>query len=594
MGSVASAQRPSGELLPAPEIDLRRSARIGLIGAISAIFFAVIGFIVALDGRILFAGDMSAGDVFFLALVFVPAYIASKPPPVIEGYERPEVGFPNALAGLIAGTITCLGLMLLVGSLGSVSEEASTIRRVFPNVTIDLVDYFGRGFNTDLLVAGITVGVLAAAFHAAPIRLRRAINAAVGWLVAFGLLQIMVGQIFDGVGLEGARGWFYRVRGGLTAQGTLVVGLVAFGAYLARGVRDRASIVERQLSEAGKGKRRILWVVGVIALLGGLSALPQVLGTFLSSVLVLAGVFLLMALGLNIVIGYAGLLDLGYVAFFAVGAYTTAVLTSPSSPRWSPELTFWAALPFVVLAAAVAGLIVGAPVLRLRGDYLAIVTLGFGEIARLIVQSDWQGPNFGGAQGIARISTIEIGGFEFGSAQEFAYLIFAAALVFTYISWALQNSRIGRAWMAMREDESVAEALGVNIVVAKLWAFVIGAAFASIGGALFAHRLTTVYPHSFNILVSITVVVIVIVGGMGSVPGVIVAALVLIGLPEFLREFEEYKFLIYGILLIYMMLQRPEGFIPSKRRGRELMEEEQAQDVWLKAQEEEKSEVAAS
>jgi branched-chain amino acid transport system permease protein len=237
----------------------------------------------------------------------------------------------------------------------------------------------------------------------------------------------------------------------------------------------------------------------------------------------------------------------------------------------------------VILAAAVAGLVVGTPVLRMRGDYLAIVTLGFGEIARLLFLSDWLKPTFGGAQGIIRIRDITIGPLEIASPEAFFYAIFIFVLLATYITYALQDSRIGRAWMAMREDEVVAEAMGVNLVAAKLSAFIIGAMLAGFGGALFATKIGSVFPHSFNVIVSITILVVIIVGGMGSVPGVVLAAFVLVGLPELLREFAEYRYLVYGALLIFMMQRRPEGFIPSRRRAEELHEEDLSQDAWLRA-----------
>jgi branched-chain amino acid transport system permease protein len=326
-----------------------------------------------------------------------------------------------------------------------------------------------------------------------------------------------------------------------------------------------------------------------------LAVLPLILGDFLSEVLDIAGIFLLMALGLNIVVGFAGLLDLGYVAFFAVGAYTTAVLTwdrptggaLPGSIQIGPEFSFWLALPFVVLAAAAAGIIVGTPVLRMRGDYLAIVTLGFGEIARILFLSTWLKPYFGGALGVQRIPNIHLGPLEVIGSKGFFYFIFGFALVTIYVSYSLQNSRIGRAWTAIREDESVAEATGVNVVAAKLWAFIIGAMLASFGGALFAVKIGSVFPSSFSIIVSITILVIVIVGGIASVPGVALAALLLVGLPELLQEFQQFRFLIYGVLLILMMLKRPEGFIPSRRRAQELREDEVLQDAWLKAREQE-------
>lgn len=309
--------------------------------------------------------------------------------------------------------------------------------------------------------------------------------------------------------------------------------------------------------------------------------IPIVMGGFMSEILDLVGIYLLMALGLNIVVGFAGLLDLGYVAFFAVGAYMTAVLTSSGSPAFAPQLSFWAALPFVVLAAALSGVLVGTPVLRMRGDYLAIVTLGFGEIARILFLSDWFGPVFGGAQGITQIPSPTIGPLELDTPPEFFYPIMLLVIVAAYISWALSHSRIGRAWNAIREDEPIAEALGVNIVTAKLSAFVVGAALASFAGALFASKVGAVFPNSFSIVVSIIVLVIIIVGGMGNLAGVAVGALVIQGLPQLLREFDEYRFLLYGALLIFMMLVKPEGLIPSRQRVAELHQEEMGQDAWL-------------
>jgi branched-chain amino acid transport system permease protein len=372
---------------------------------------------------------------------------------------------------------------------------------------------------------------------------------------------------------------FLYSGGSLRTVAAVVIGLAGFGLHLVLRRPGRTPL-RTQVARLPNRSRRVAGggALLVAALLIGV--LPSILGSFLSEVLSIAGIFALMALGLNIVVGFAGLLDLGYVAFFAVGAYTTAVLTSPTGGAgW----IFWAAVPFVVLAAAVAGLTVGTPVLRMRGDYLAIVTLGFGEIARLLFLSDWLAPTFGGAQGIKAIPDITIGPWEIRGPQAFLYPLIVLILLAAYVSHALQNSRIGRAWMAMREDESVAEAVGVNIVAAKLSAFIVGAILAGLGGALFATKIGSIFPNSFDIIVSITVLVVVIVGGMASVPGVILGAVVLVGLPELLREFEDFRFLIYGALLIFMMLRRPEGFIPSRRRAQELHEADIAQDAWLRA-----------
>tara|TARA_B100000029_G_scaffold129842_5_gene123372 strand:- start:5216 stop:7243 length:2028 start_codon:yes stop_codon:yes gene_type:complete len=311
-----------------------------------------------------------------------------------------------------------------------------------------------------------------------------------------------------------------------------------------------------------------------------LVSLPILLGVFPSEVLLNVGLYMLMGFGLNIVVGMAGLLDLGYVAFFAVGAYSTAILTSP---RASIELgmSFWAALPIVVLVTGATGLLVGAPVLRMRGDYLAIVTLGFGEIARFLFLSDWFKPWLGGAQGIILIPPVSIGNVQLIGPHKLYYLIITGCLIALFISARLRGSRVGRAWMAMSEDEKVAETMGINTVYYKLLAFGLGAMIASISGAVFAAKLGTIFPHSFNVLVSITALSLLIVGGIGSLPGIIVGALVLVGLPELLREFTEYRLLIYGAILIFMMLSRPEGLIPRVRQTRELDDQELSQDAWL-------------
>jgi branched-chain amino acid transport system permease protein len=238
------------------------------------------------------------------------------------------------------------------------------------------------------------------------------------------------------------------------------------------------------------------------------------------------------------------------------------------------------AVPIAIAVSAIAGVILGIPVLRMRGDYLAIVTLGFAEIIRIMVLSDFLRPALGGAQGILNIPKPVLSLFNYVSPtlmnftikdpQHFYYLIFVGCIIIAFVAWRLQYSRIGRNWMAMREDEDVAEAMGINLVASKLLAFGTGAAFAGLSGAIFASQVGSVFPHSFALLVSINVVCIVIIGGVGSIPGVVVGALALIGLPELLREFAEFRLLIYGALLIVMMLVRPEGLWPSEVRKREL------------------------
>ena len=321
--------------------------------------------------------------------------------------------------------------------------------------------------------------------------------------------------------------------------------------------------------------------------------MPLFAGKLTNELLANVGLFVLLALGLNVVVGLAGILDLGYVAFFAVGSYSAAVLTAATSPKITPEMPWLAALIVVVIITGLVGLFIGAPVIRMRGDYLAIVTLGFGEIIRLLFLSDWLSGWFGGSQGITNIPAAGIFGLTDVAGTDprrVFYLVLTFCALAIYVSWRLERSRLGRAWMAVREDETVAEAMGINTVNVKLLAFVVGAVLGSFSGAIFAAKVGSVFPASFLILVSIVILVVVIFGGMGNIIGVIAGSAVLIGVlggpkqPGLLVEFSEFKLLIYGALLIWMMLARPEGLIPSVRRTRELRQHEMAQDAWLRGE----------
>ena len=315
-------------------------------------------------------------------------------------------------------------------------------------------------------------------------------------------------------------------------------------------------------------------VVVLVLLAAILLVAPQLIGQYWNYTMGTVGIYVLLGLGLNIVVGFAGLLDLGYVAFFAIGAYTVGLLTAPEPHGLM--LSFWVALPIGVLIAALSGILLGIPVLRMRGDYLAIVTLGFGEIIRILAKSDVLTDFSGGPRGVRDIAP-GLFGAEVSKADYFMYFMYLILLgiaLVAFVTHRLQNSRTGRAWMAMREDEDVAEAMGVFTLKYKLLAFAIGAAFAGLGGAIYASRNQFVGPEDFTLLVSINVLCLVIIGGMGSIPGVIVGALVLKGMPEILRELDEYRMLFFGALLIFMMIVRPEGLWPSKRRQMELHEGE--------------------
>ena len=296
--------------------------------------------------------------------------------------------------------------------------------------------------------------------------------------------------------------------------------------------------------------------------------LPLRAGQYWNYTIGTVGIYVLLGLGLNIVVGLAGLLDLGYVAFFAIGAYTMALLTAPAPHHllWN----FWIVLPLGVVLAAITGLLLGTPVLRMRGDYLAIVTLGFGEIIRILSKSDDLTLFTGGPKGVTAVGGPTLFGKPFNSGVDYVYLIFLAVLLIIFVTNRLQNSRVGRAWEAMREDETVSRAMGINTLTQKLLAFAIGAAFAGLGGALFASRNQFTGPDDFSLMVSINVVAVVIVGGMGNIPGVIAGALVLKGLPEVLRQLQDYRVLVFGALLVVMMLWRPAGLIPSSRRKMEI------------------------
>lgn len=270
--------------------------------------------------------------------------------------------------------------------------------------------------------------------------------------------------------------------------------------------------------------------------------------------------FILVALGLNVVVGFAGLLDLGYVGFYAVGAYTTAVVTSGQF-----TLPWIAALPLSVIMAMIAGVILGTPTLRLRGDYLAIVTLGFGEIIRITANnSDW----LGGPRGISKIARPpSFGPLQFGvlNAKPYWYLGFTVILIVIFVLTRLENSRVGRAWAAVREDEDAAELMGVDTFKFKLWAFAIGAAIGGIAGSLYASKVGFINPDNFQLQLSILFLAAVVLGGTGSMYGVIMGGFLVAWIPERFRGFATRRYFVFGVVLVLVMVFRPQGIIP--RRG---------------------------
>jgi branched-chain amino acid transport system permease protein len=314
-------------------------------------------------------------------------------------------------------------------------------------------------------------------------------------------------------------------------------------------------------------------MASVALLLVFLIFIPTRLSQYHNYALGTVGIYVMLGLGLNIVVGLAGLLDLGYVAFFAIGAYTMGLLTAPE-PH-GIQMSFWLAMPAAVMIAGISGVLLGIPVLRMRGDYLAIVTLGFGEIIRILAKSDALTSFTGGPRGVRDIGGPVFFARDLNTEFFFFYLILAGIALVAFVTYRLQHSRVGRAWMAMREDEDVAEAMGVHTLRYKLLAFAIGAAFAGLGGAMYASRNQFAGPEDFTLMVSINVLCLVIIGGMGSIPGVILGAAVLKGGPELLRTLDEYRFLIFGALLVIMMIVRPEGIWPPQRKRMELREAEE-------------------
>jgi branched-chain amino acid transport system permease protein len=321
------------------------------------------------------------------------------------------------------------------------------------------------------------------------------------------------------------------------------------------GANKKLSVVRKRLAE----KRFFIPVMILLAI--ATLAFPYTFSMYQTTIMISALIYVMLGLGLNIVIGLAGLLDLGYVAFFAVGAYAYALLNLHFG------MTFWMVLPLGGLLGAVMGIILGYPVLRLRGDYLAIVTLGFGEIIRLVLEN-WN--TFSkGPSGIANIPKPGLFGIDLTFQQNFIYLyyIMVALVIFTiFVINRLQNSRIGRAWIALKDDEIACQAMGIDKAGTKLRAFALGATWAGMAGVVFAAKTTFINPASFTIWESVIILCTVVLGGMGSIAGVICGALMLILLPEYLRAVSEYRMIVFGAVLVLMMVFKPGGLIENVRK----------------------------
>ena len=622
-------------MVRSPATRWRRVLVVGAIGALLALYLSLVGIVPTFESRTMIDGVLALGESFILGTMLVTGYAAARR---VDGRPLAAV-LAGALAGAITGGVLMLLILIGpavnlrdiflnaapplydVLTLGRGTEAfwmplalgvvigaiGGAIRTLAPplqqSIAVGLLSLIALGLFASLLrspllaspfasIGRLLFGSQGLTLAGAAVTLSAALGAGIGAAVAgrmaggrrrrwgaiagatLGLVISLAFAFFapeiapTGFANDEAAGLGGVIGGAIgIAAGGLLAGWLAQWAARAR--------VDERFEALPATSRRVVRATPLIPLLLLTLVLPFAFGQNFAQVIVLVAIYILMGLGLNITLGLAGLLDLGFVAFFAVGAYAVSLLTS-TSPLGIADLPFWAAVPFAVLAAFLFGALLGLPILGIRGDYLAIATLGFGEIIRILAVSDILRPTLGGPQGITNVpKPLEVPPSDpLSGPTQIYFIALICAGVIAFIAYRLRDSRIGRAWIAIREDEDVAEALGINLIQTKILAYALGAAFAGLGGAVFAALIGAVFPTSINLLVSINVAALIIVGGMGSIPGVIVGAIVLIGLPELFREFQEYRYLFYGAALMFLMRFRPEGLLPSRNVQRELHVEE--------------------
>jgi branched-chain amino acid transport system permease protein len=411
-----------------------------------------------------------------------------------------------------------------------------------------------------------------------PVNLKKSlVDAIMAGLLALIVFGPIVGIVLDGYG--------FNLRPERTA---IIVAIVMAGRFLLSLFLQtpRGRRLAEGFESSGEGvhvlapdyKSRLRWIIPLLIVIA--LVFPVFANKYMLTVVILGLIYVLLGLGLNIVVGLAGLLDLGYVAFYAIGAYGLALGYQYLG------LGFWSALPLSAIAAALAGCILGFPVLRMHGDYLAIVTLGFGEIIRLVL-NNWLdftgGPNgvpvpsptifgleFGRRAKDGGVPIHEYFGFAYNGDLKFMFIyavLFIVVMLVLYIKHRLTRMPVGRAWEALREDEIACRAMGLNHVLVKLSAFTLGASTAGLAGVFFASYQGFVNPASFTFFESALILAIVVLGGMGSTVGVVIAAFVLTVTPELLRSFAEYRVLLFGVLMVLMMIWRPRGLIRISRAG---------------------------
>jgi branched-chain amino acid transport system permease protein len=536
----------------------------GLLSGGIVLYAGVVGMVAAFHEREVINDLFTLGQLVLLLTPFLFAFYNAKQLHEADANIMVVVG-----SGLVTGLLSSIPTIVIL-----LFNDFNEMRNVFANIDRDWIEVVTFDNRKELMTGILTYGFastlsgfVGTIFYILPAKPRKALIYGLSVTMMVGIfgetVRLVLKENMDGDTLNE----IFR-RDTLKQQPAMILFVISTSiGFLWAMLGQRAQSTLQTM----EGKQRSnIQLVGYAIFVGILLILPWVIGRTLSDVAVTIGLFVLMGLGLNIAIGLAGLLDLGYVTNYAVGAYILAVFTSMGPlGLGNGVFTFWMVIPIALLSAMFAGFIFAVPVLRMRGDYLAIATLGFGEIIGKLAISDWLSPYIGGAQGVQAIPKPAFFGLELTNPEELYYIILVACVVTLFVSIRLNNSRTGRQWMAIREDEDVATAMGIDTARAKLLAFTLSAATGGVAGAIFAAKVGTVFPNSFTVFISINVLSLIIVGGIGSNLGIVVGAIVLIGMPELLREFSDFRFLLYGVLLIVMMIKRPEGLIPSQVTNRE-------------------------
>jgi ABC-type branched-subunit amino acid transport system permease subunit len=519
---------------------IRKGINSAIVFAVILVFLMLIGFnqlAANLIGKIFGASSSDPSQIYYLGifLAVIGIWAGGRS---AKAETREEATFGTALtAGLASGVLLAFIIGLFAWFMGSIYANGTDLRTYLSALSPPVIRFYN--FNQAPLTGAIVNFVL---------------------LLAASLAGAFLERYF--FTSQGVRGFPKKIA----------------GLFRTPMVRN---------SWSNPATRYVLIVLGIAAAI----ILPRIWGSYWNYVMGTVGIYVLLGLGLNIIVGQSGQLVLGYVAYFAVGAYTVALLMAPTPLNIGTS--FWVALPLAVILGALLGILTGLPIMGLRSDYLAIVTLGFGEIIRIMLKSDVLTSFTGGPKGVPGIPLPTIFGKTFGSDVDYMYMIIIAMVITIFVTNRLMNSRTGRAWIAIREDETVAKATGINTTFYKLLALAIGGAFAGLGGAIFASRNQFTGPEDHVLMVSINVLCLVIVGGMGSIPGAILGAFALKGLPEILREFETYRMLAFGMLLVVMMIVRPEGLWPASRpRLENVNEKEKPPTPSMGQQEDQKAEVS--